>query len=271
MGNYQLIALDMDGTLLDSRKLISARTLQAIERAVSSGKHVAISTGRCLAEMRGYLDALSCVRYFVCASGAVVYDMATGVKLHEQLMAAVIAAQCMRIATLEGAMIQIMSDESIVQRDQQEHMSEYGMGVYKPLYESVATQVDDILAFFDSSPFAVAKLNLYHRTKQSRLCTRQHLAGVDVELADSESTSLECSAKGVSKATGVRALCRVLGISMKDVIAVGDGDNDLALLEAAGLSVAMGNASDRLKAQCDITVADNDSGGCCEAIERFLL
>ena len=271
MSKYKLIAVDMDGTLLDSQKRIGERTLEAIERALDSGKQVAISTGRCLAEMRVYLDDLSHVRYFVCASGAIVYDMAKGVRVHEQLMAPDVATRCMQVASIEGAMIHVMSDESIVQRDQQENMSEYGMGVYKPLYDRVTTQVDDIRSFFASSPFAVAKLNLYHRTTESRLRTRERLATVDVELADSERTSLECSAHGVTKASGVKALCRILGIGMEEVIAVGDADNDLALLKEAGLSVAMGNASDRLKACCDVTVADCDAQGCAEAIERFLL
>ena len=271
MSKYKLIALDMDGTLLDSQKRIGDRTLRAIDRALDEGKQVAISTGRCLAEMRGYHDDLLHVRYFVCASGAIVYDMAKGVRLHEQLMAADVATRCMEIAAIEGAMIHIMSDESIVQRDQKSVMEEFGMAPYRKLYDTVATQVDDIVSFFASSPFAVAKLNLYHRSKQSRLRTRERLAAVDVELADSESTSLECSAHGVTKASGVEALCCILGIGMKDVVAVGDGDNDLALLKAAGLSVAMGNAGERVKSKCDAIVADNDSDGCAQAIERFLL
>lgn len=271
MSKYKLIALDMDGTLLDSQKRIGDLTLEAIERATSIGKIVAISTGRCLAEMRGYIEALSCVRYFVCTSGAIVYDMAKGVRLHEQLMMPDVAVRCMEVAAIEGAMIHIMSDESIVQRDQKRVMEEFGMAPYRKLYDSVATQVDDIRSFFQASPFAVAKLNLYHRSIESRQRTRERLAGVDVELADSERTSLECSSHGVTKASGVGALCRVLGVSMEEVVAVGDADNDLALLNAAGLSVAMGNAGERVKAHCDVTVADCDSGGCAQAIERFML
>ena len=271
MSKYKLIAFDMDGTLLDSQKCIGGRTIQAIDRAIDADKQVAISTGRCLAEMRDYLEPLARVRWFVCSSGAIVYDMQKREKLCSNLMPPQLVAQCLELTKVERPMIHILTDESIVQRNQQENMSEYGMGVYKPLYDRVTTKVDDIYAFFASSPFAVAKLNLYHRSKQSRQRTRERLAGVDVELADSESTSLECSAKGVSKASGVRALCRVLGVNMEEVVAVGDADNDLALLKVAGLSVAMGNASDRVKSECDITVADNDSDGCAEAIERFLL
>ena len=271
MSKYKLIAFDMDGTLLDSQKRIGQRTLEAIDRALDAGKQVAISTGRCLAEMRDYLEPLARVRWLVCSSGAIVYDMQKHKKLCSNLMPPQLVAQCLELTKVERPMIHILTDESIVQRNQQENMSEYGMGVYKPLYDRVTTKVDDIYAFFASSPFAVAKLNLYHRSSESRLHTKELLTPLDIEMADSEHTSLECSVRGMTKAAGMQALCNAIGIAMDDVIAVGDADNDLAFLNAAGFSVAMGNANDKAKAASDAIVADNDSDGCAEAIERFLL
>ncbi len=74
---YQLIAFDMDGTLLDSNKKILSSSLTAISDAVKAGKNVILSTGRCLPELREYLPQLSEVRYLNCVSGALVLDRQT--------------------------------------------------------------------------------------------------------------------------------------------------------------------------------------------------
>ena len=75
----------------------------------------------------------------------------------------------------------------------------------------------------------------------------------------------------MTKGTGLLALAAQLGISPEQTIAVGDADNDLPMLRAAGLGVAMGNANENARAAASVTVADNDHGGCAEAIRRFLL
>jgi hydroxymethylpyrimidine pyrophosphatase-like HAD family hydrolase len=75
----------------------------------------------------------------------------------------------------------------------------------------------------------------------------------------------------VSKASGVALLAADLGLTMQDVVAVGDGENDLPMLEAAGLGVAMGNASEYVRARADAVVRGHDEDGVAEAIERFVL
>ena len=90
-----------------------------------------------------------------------------------------------------------------------------------------------------------------------------------MELADAETTSLEISPRGVTKALGLQILCRYLGIPIEESVAVGDADNDIDVLKAAGLSVAMGNANKTVKDLCDVIVADNDRDGVVEVIDRF--
>ena len=97
------------------------------------------------------------------------------------------------------------------------------------------------------------------------------MADLPVELANSEVSSLEFSPAGVNKGTGLLALAELLSIPRDATIAVGDADNDLGMLRAAGLGIAMGNANESARAVADAVVADNDHDGCAEAIRRFLL
>ena len=82
MGTYDLIGFDMDGTILNSKKAISARTLDAINRAAASGTKVILSTGRCFSELEEFEETLTNVRYYVCESGALIYDTSEKRVLH---------------------------------------------------------------------------------------------------------------------------------------------------------------------------------------------
>ena len=92
-----------------------------------------------------------------------------------------------------------------------------------------------------------------------------------MEAAFSQANSLEISPKSVSKGIALEDLCGLLGIPIERCIAVGDSGNDLEMLRAAGLGIAMGNASPDAVDASDVTVADNNHGGCAEAVYDYLL
>ena len=77
--------------------------------------------------------------------------------------------------------------------------------------------------------------------------------------------------KGIDKGVGLKKLCEHLGLPLEQTIAVGDADNDTMALKTAGLSIAMGNATEPIKALADVIVADCDHNGCAEAIDKYLL
>ena len=271
MSKYKLIAFDMDGTLLNSRKEISESTMDAVNRAFDAGKEVILSTGRCVAELREYFKMMPGLRYVVCSSGAILYDVKEEKILYSNSLSVELVKKILKASRKEDLMVHLLAIESIVQKKDIPQMEHFGMGVYRPMYEKVTTQVDDIYSYYDENPFEVPKLNLYHATEEGRERTRERLAGLNLVLADAERTSLECSATGVTKGTGLLRLCEHLGIKVDETIAVGDADNDLNILETAGLAVAVGNANEHVKAVADVVVNDCDHDGCAEAIDKYLL
>lgn len=271
---YHVIALDMDGTALNDKKEMGLRTKNAIHKALAVGKEVVFCTGRSYAEMEEMLGEFPEIHYLCGESGALLYDLKKScplklISLREREIL------CIR-KTIAGRDIMphfISEGRSIVNSSQLRRMEYYQMGAYQPAYLRTAMEVEDVFGMAEQEKCSVEKINLFHTNPSEREKTREALRQqhLSLTMVDSELSSLECTRQGVSKATGLTALCKELGISLDQVIMVGDSDNDYEALQAAGLAVAMGNANERVKALCDVQVADNNHDGCAQAIEQYLL
>ena len=258
---YQLIALDLDGTLLNSRKEIPDEAVQAIRQVCTAGKTVVFDTGRAVPELAEQIDLLPEVRYAIFASGAGLYDTREKKAFGLQGISAAQAKRILGVARTKDIMPQlVLADRDVIQASHMERLEYYHMGVYRPMYEKAMTLVPDIYAFADSCAEPFLKINLYHAEVPERIR----------ELVYSEISSLECSAGGVSKGAGLERLCALLNIPPEACIAVGDADNDLPMLRTAGLGVAMGNSPNYVKTAADRIVSDQDHGGCAEAIRMLL-
>ena len=273
MSNYNLISFDMDGTLLNSQKVISENTIQAIKKATKLGKVVVLGTGRCFSQIKPYLNDIPDVRYIICVSGACVYDLKENKAIYSNLLNIDTIKALIRAVKDKDVMIEYLSDISVVQKDKCDVMEKYHMGVYKSFYQKQATLVDDIVEYFENAPYPMEKFNVYHINTEERTQTKEELAKLNLEIlmADSEITSIEISAKGVDKGTGLEKLCEYLNVPIEETITVGDADNDIGIFKKAGLKIAMGNANANIKALSDVIVNDCDNGGCVQAIEEYLL
>ena len=273
MSTYKLIAFDMDGTLLNSKKEISAATLAAIKKAHDAGKIIALNTGRCLAELSAYTGQIPGLRYLVCASGSLVYNLGEQKVLFSEPLMPEQVIPIMEIAASEKPMTHILSLRSIVDQNDIDHMEDFHMEIFRTFFEQVADKCPDLKENYFAKPFPMNKLNLYHRDGAScaRTEARIRKAGIDVTMVYEQGTSIEISAKGITKASGLAHLCDHLGLSISQTIAVGDSENDIDVLKKAGFSIAMGNAKPDIKAIADAVVADCDHDGCVEAIEKYLL
>ncbi len=278
MSSYKLVAFDMDGTLLNSSKKISEGTLKAINDAIDAGKIVVLSTGRCIAELREYFELLPKLRYVICMSGALVYDVKEKVCIYSNAIPQTEVRLILKEALKRDVMVQFHTvEESIVERERGLNIGKYGMAEYQELYDRVATKVEDITAFYDEYDQPVYKVNIYHLSRLESSFLKEELeeyiksGDLNLELVYSERTSLECSRTGTTKGTGLIKLCEYLGISISETIGVGDADNDIDMLSKVGLSVAMGNANSNVKAVSKVVVADNDHEGCAEVIQKFLM
>lgn len=272
MSTYDLIGFDMDGTLLNSEKKISPKTLAAIKRADEAGKLVILSTGRGIGELCQFEEMLDGVSYYVCESGALVYDAREKKVLHTESFPAEVMEKLIDLVKGEDAMPYMMCEGWACANGADVERAEYfHMGIYKEMMKKVVRKTEDLYAFYLEHHFSVEKFNLFAASPEIRERLAGYVQGMPLTTAYAEETSLEMSPLNVSKASGLAWLCEYLGLSLEKTIVVGDADNDAEVLRVAGLSAAMGNALPRIKAICDVVVSDNDHDGCAEVVDRYLL
>ncbi|VUW95749.1 Putative phosphatase YwpJ [Streptococcus constellatus] len=269
---YQLIAFDMDGTLLASQKTIANSSIAAIDRAHASGKQVALSTGRSLSELGLYEKDLQGIRYAILASGALIYDLEAKRTLAKQTLPAIVVDKVRALAEAQDIMVVGMIDgQGYLQRSHFENIANYYMEIYTELYDKTAVLVDNIYDLLAKERDNFGKINMYHLTADARDQSYEVLLPENITMIKAEVSGLELTAQGVEKGQGLAHLAKQLNLSMEEIIAVGDADNDESMIRAAGLGVAMGNANENIKGLADIIVADNDHGGCAQAIDELLL
>jgi len=269
---YKLLAADMDGTALNSKKELTPRTVSAMERAIACGKHVLFSTGRSLSLVRPYIEQVRGMRYAITSSGATVVDIITG----EHILTELIDPETVKYIISAAAGLYVMpmiyrDDESFGTRSCVDNIEDFRMKAYEPIYRSCMHLTDDLFAFYMQNPTPIEKINIFFADKADAARVFSQIRELPVSFTCVTDHAIEVNASGVSKALGMKALCERLGIDASECITVGDGDNDIEMLRYAGLSAAMGNAKDSIKSITDIVTADCDRDGVAEVIEHYLL
>lgn len=270
--SIKLLALDFDGTILDSCKRFPAETVQAIKELKKRGIMTVAASGRGLPELRDYEKELTDFSYGILVSGGLVYDFQADAPVCSDCLDLELALQLIDIGLSEQAMLHILTTKkSAVLADDLADMSRFNMGIYQDMFERISEPVTDMAAFARQHAGEIGKVNLYHRSTASRERTRARIQGMAVTADDAEISSLEFSAQGISKASGLRKLCQKLGLGLSETAAIGDAPNDIEILKAAGLGIAMGNATDDIKALADAVTLDNDHNGVVAAIQKYLI
>lgn len=271
MKTYKIAAFDMDGTLLDSNKQIRPDSLEAMTRAKALGKVMCLSTGRNLAELDVYRRQLPMVQYLMCVSGAIIVDNNTEEIVFSKSIDKQTALELFKVSNESDVVIHIHSDKSRFQKQDLDRLKDYGMGQYRDLFATVSTFHTNLYEDYLKNEYPIYKFNFYCKDVAERSRVEEKIKNLPITMCYAEGKSLECSPLGISKASGLEFLCKHLGFKLDEAIAVGDAENDIEILRAAGLGVAMGNAKEPVLKLADTVVADCDNGGIKEVIDRFLI
>ena len=269
-----LIALDLDGTLLNEKKELSARSRAALEAAAAAGIEIVPSTGRFYRGIPEVVRSLPFIRRAITINGAHVVDIRSGETVYSAEIPRDDAIAFLEyLDTLPVIYDCYVNGWGYVTGRMQDHAEDYID--YPPSIQMMRTlrsPVPELKAFLRAQEMGVQKMQLFTRDVSFRDSLIPLLAEKYPELAVTYSlpNNIEFNASGADKGRALLALAEYLGIPREKTMAFGDGTNDLSMLTAAGCGVAMGNAHPSVKAAAKLVTADNDSDGVALVIEKLL-
>lgn len=269
---YRLLALDMDGTVLNSEKRITPRTAAAIRKALSGGKEVLFATGRCPSEVREALRMFPAMNYVLCLSGALVLDLRREKTLADVTIPRAFVERILSAAEKLNAMVTLYAgDDVFVEKKRKGNMAYYGCQCFAKLYDDCAVWVENIRDVLNTHGDCIYKANIFCHSPQDWAKADELLRDLPLNYASGIPNNYEISPRDVSKGVGLQMLCDAAGIPIRQTVAVGDEGNDVSMIKAAGLGVAMGNAPEWIRELADQVTADCDHDGVAQVIERYLL
>jgi Cof subfamily protein (haloacid dehalogenase superfamily) len=262
-----LLALDLDGTLLDEHFHISNRVLNALAETVRHGVRVTIATGRPVEVTRPFVQAVGVNAPAICMQGGVIYDFATEAMLHQLTLPHDLGC------TLTDLERKYPAWQAVVYASDALYISSmrYDMDFYAALLGTNLTVRDNLCdALNQRDPQKV----LYIVPPQDAplaLSELKKTAGERAVVVQSHALFVEVNPPEAHKGAGLARLASALGIPRERVMAIGDQDNDATMLAWAGVGVVMGNGSPASKAAADWVAPSISEDGVAVAIERFIL
>ena len=258
----RLIALDLDGTLLDPAGQITDETKAAIAQAREAGIKVVLSTGRAVPEAADFAARAGCDPLSVCLGGAALSDNRTLEHLRRWDMPPAAAKKALGLCLDREIELMLFAGEQIV-LDPFSHRSLTKTYPY-PVFHQAAVVTEDPIAYLEEHNLPLTKIHGDWNRPAYPLEELSQLEGV--ELTSSNDHDFELVPKGVNKGRTLALLALILGVPLDQCAGVGDSENDLAMLQAVGFPIAMGNGCDSVKATACHIAPDNAHEGVAQAI-----
>ena len=268
----RLVASDIDGTLLDEKGRVSPEVLRTIAALEARGIPIVLVSGRAPRTARLIHEQLEITSPIVCYNGAMIYDPLTGERLEHWYMpgsTAMRVLECLR-SVASGVNVTVEVDDvwsvdcidARLQRILTSGRAPVPPKVI-PAEEVVSIPGCKVSKLLFTLPFAV-------REEFEAALAERDLAD-SVHVTSSGGEFVEIAAGGVDKGRAITVLTGRMGIAPEQVLALGNGENDIPMLKVAGVSVAMGNSPEPVKEASDWVTASNNEGGWSTAIHRFVL
>lgn len=267
---YQILVLDLDGTLTNSKKEITAPTLEALIQIQKNGKKVVLASGRPINGVAPLAEKLKLHEYggyTLSFNGARITNCTTGELIYNKTLPLDITQDVYDIArSFDGLDIVTYDDDTILS------------GIKPNYYDGLESKINSMeIQFVDNFVESITTpVNKFLITGDSEIVLKaeETLKGKFhgyLNIYKSEPYFLEVMPQNIDKAYSLQKLLSSLGLTADEMICCGDGFNDLSMIQYAGLGVAMENAQDLIKVHADFITKSNDEDGVLHVIEKFML
>lgn len=269
--NRKILFLDLDGTLLKDNKKISSKNIKSIRKILDEGHYIAIATGRAIQSGIDIVKKLGLTlpgSYLIAYNGAIVYDCSAGRILVEKTIPIEYVEYLFTEAQRYGLYVQTYAKGNVLTQDDSPELEYYTRttGMHYKL-------ADNVFHVLENEPNKVLIASLKKKDLLERF-QKEHMEWEENKCNSFFSCDeyLEYCPANTDKGTGVRYLMELLNISAENSVAVGDERNDIPMLQAAYIGIAMKNGKNDVKmAASYITENDNNQDAISEIIEKFIL
>jgi len=273
---YKLVCIDVDGTLLNNQHKITKRTKEIILKAHKLGVHIVISTGRMYTDAEYYSNLIGVKSPVIASNGAFIKEKDNDKVIYKNILG----------ENLSLELLEIFRKHCIKPYFCTPHKFYYGNVMFKLFY--LATRIlgkrsnkldlgyvfswDQWQKILHREKDNIVKSEIIYRDAALIYELRNEIKTLtELEIVDSSKYNIEITRKGVSKGKAVEILATLYGLTRDEIITIGDSENDLSMIEYAGLGIAMRNAPDRIKRKADYITDTNDNEGVANAINKFIL
>lgn len=262
---YKLIVADIDGTLLNSSGELTQRTIHAIKSAGEKGVLFSVSTGRSIQGIKKFNHILNLKCPVIAYNGAMLAELNTDKIIFEKSLENEAAIKIWEAGQTKNTTICVWSDHKLYTNILNENIQKY-----KKLHGIEPIFINNIEEILKNK---ITKILWYDKNENISKWQDEFSKKSFFKTAacTSKPYFLEFFNNEVSKAFTLKKLAKLYNIKKEEIIAIGDGCNDLSMIEYSGLGVAMGNAYEKVKRRSDYITSSNDNDGVAEVIEKFIL
>lgn len=275
-----IVALDLDGTLLDSQKRLSDVNKAALEMAADAGVLIVPTTGRFFGMMPQAVRDLPFVRYAITVNGAQVYDRETDTAMVREEIPLPMAVDLMRLLDRYDVIYDCYrSNWGWMTETLQAKAADYATDAhYLKMIREFRKPVQELKAhLLDTKPEGdVQKVMMFSRNAPEGKAVADAIsdevakAFPGLKVTSSTWNNLEFNISSANKGNSLRRFAECLGMTIENCVAFGDGLNDLSMIEAAGIGVAMANAHPDVLAAADMVAVSNDEDGVAKTLTQLL-
>ncbi len=265
-GMVELIAVDLDGTLLNSSKSVSYRTQRVIRALCSQGIKVILASARPPRAIAECYKLLGLGTPVVCYNGALIYNPPVREVIFHKPLESRLARSVVNTArsAYRGTVVSVevldhWYTDGVSSQYETEVSKQFAPDVLGPIDNWLVQPVTKILLLGPEDRITVIRERILEKHRKR------------VAMTFSEKNLIQVMSAGVSKGRALKYICNRYGISLQKTMAIGDALNDYDMLEAAGISVAMADAPEQVKQISDYITTGNDEDGVAEAFEKFLI
>jgi len=273
MGKIDIIATDLDGTLLTDDKRISDVNRKAIFDAAQNGIYIVPATGRGLHTLPGVIMELDCIKYAVTSNGASIVDIKSGETLYKKQMSIDTAMYVINLCFEMGIMVEIFTEgRAYTLRRYVGSLEHYGVNPkFIKWYLETRNVVDDFSQVLINEA-TVENINIIFNDMDKRVEMRNLLNNnSDIGVTNSLGNNIEVGVKDWGKGAALEVLAGMLGSDMSRVMCLGDNENDIDMLKRAGISIGMSSGQESVKKNVTFVAKGNNDNGFAEAVYKFAL